>query len=100
MLKSANVATPATAVAVVVPERVPPARLVPSATVTVPANEASVLPGASCAATRTAGAIAAPAAVVPGWTVTVRRAGAIATRKSGAVSAFAPNGVHALARPV
>src|SRR5256886_1271213 len=54
---------------VIVPERVPPPRFVPSATVTLPLNWVAVFPWASCAVTWTAGAMAAPAVVLLGWTL-------------------------------
>src|SRR5204863_1376338 len=69
LLTPANVATPAAAAAVAVPESVPPPGLAPMATVTLPANPVAVLPCASRAVTCTAGAIVAPAVVVPGCTV-------------------------------
>src|SRR2546430_6820552 len=64
-----NVATPATAATVVVPERVPLPGFAPSATVTLPVKAGSVLPSASSAVTCTAGVIDAPAAVLVGWTL-------------------------------
>src|SRR6266550_7568552 len=69
MLSPERVATPATAVTLVVPARVPLPGLVPIATVTLPANPVAVLPCASRAVSCTAGAIVAPAVVVLGWTV-------------------------------
>ena len=51
MLTFANVATPLTAAAVAVPERVPPPGLVPSPSVTVPVNAVAMFPWASCAVT-------------------------------------------------
>ena len=51
------------------PDNVPPTGLAPSPTVTVPVNPLAVFPCASCAVTCTAGVIAAPAAVLLGWTV-------------------------------
>ena len=68
-LRSPNVATPATAAAVVVPESVAPLALAPSATVTLPLNPVAVFPCASRAVTRTAGVITAPAVVPVGCTV-------------------------------
>jgi len=94
------VATPATALLLSVPPSVPPALLAPSATVTGPVKLASVLPAPSCTATRTAGLRRAPATASLGWVRTLSRAGASATWKSAALSALAPNDVHALARPV
>src|SRR5512143_4316579 len=71
MLKVENVAIPATAPTVVVPRSVAP--LVPDpevmATLTLPANDGTTFPAASCAATCTAGVMAAPATVVTGGTV-------------------------------
>src|SRR2546427_309424 len=69
MLRSANVATPATAATDAVPESVPVPGLFPIVSVTAPAKPVAVFPCASCAVTRTAGVIAAPAAVAPGCTV-------------------------------
>jgi len=62
----AKVATPATAVAVVVPESVPPPGLAPSAIVTVPVNVGTVPPPLSTARTVTGGEIGDPTCVVPG----------------------------------
>ena len=69
MVSVEKVATPFTAVTLVVPERVPPPGFVPSATVTVPVNPVAVFPCASSAVTCTAGVIAAPAVVLFGGTV-------------------------------
>src|SRR5439155_1530694 len=69
MLKSENVATPLAAVAVVVPESVPPLGLLRIATVTLCVAVGTVLPNASWITTCTAGAIAAPAVALLGWTV-------------------------------
>src|SRR6266566_4287553 len=69
MLRVENVATPATAVAVAVPDRVPPLGLLPIAAVTLPVNPVAVLPCASCTVTCTAGVIVAPAVVLVGCTV-------------------------------
>ncbi len=72
MLRLENVATPATAATVVVPERVPPPGFVAIATVTFPANAVAVLPCPSSAVNRTAGVIAAPAVALLGCTVKAR----------------------------
>src|SRR5437667_286375 len=64
-----NVATPATADTVAVPESVPPPALLPIATVTLAVELVTVLPNVSCTATCTAGLIAAPAAALAGWTM-------------------------------
>src|SRR2546428_10750915 len=69
MLKSAKVATPATAATVLVPDKVPVPGFVPIATVMFPVNPVAVLPLPSWAVTSTAGVIAAPAAVVVGCTL-------------------------------
>ncbi len=61
-----KVATPLTALTVVVPESVPPPGFVPMAMVTWSVAEVTVLPLASVMATRTAGVIVAPAPVVTG----------------------------------
>src|ERR1700716_2804845 len=69
MLNPENVATPPTAACVSVPASVPVLGFVPIATVMFPVNPVAVLPLPSCAVTWTAGVIAAPAAVVVGWTL-------------------------------
>src|SRR2546425_1764692 len=69
MLRFANVATPATAAAVAVPESVPPPALGPSVTFTLPAKPVATLPSASWAVTCTAGVIAAPADALVGCTL-------------------------------
>src|ERR671922_3069856 len=69
MLKAENVATPATAATLFVPDKVPVLGFVPSATVTLPVKPVAVFPCASCAVTCTAGVIAAPAAVLVGCTL-------------------------------
>src|SRR5213083_3809362 len=69
MLRVENVATPATAATVAVPDRVPSPGLVPSAAVTLPLNPVGVLPCASWTVTCTAGVIVAPAVVLVGCTV-------------------------------
>src|SRR5437870_5310628 len=68
MLRPENVATPATAATVFVPDKVPLLGFVPIATVTFPVNPVAVFPLASWAVTWTAGVIAAPATVVLGCT--------------------------------
>src|SRR5437016_12484318 len=69
MLSPGNVATPATAATVLVPDKVPVLGFVPIATVMFPVNPLAVLPLASWAVTWTAGVIAAPATVVVGSTL-------------------------------
>src|SRR5687767_15474347 len=64
-----NVATPATAATVVVPDSVPPPGLVPIATVMLAVELVTVLLKASCTVTCTAGLIATPAVAFVGWTV-------------------------------
>src|SRR5438552_2631459 len=69
MLSPENVATPATAATVFVPDKVPVLGLVPIATVMFPVNPVAVLPLPSWAVTWTAGVIAAPATVFVGSTL-------------------------------
>src|SRR6185295_15607684 len=64
-----NVATPLTAVTVVVPDSVPPPGFVPIATVMLADELGTVFPNASCTVTCTAGVIATPAVAFVGWTV-------------------------------
>jgi hypothetical protein len=78
MLKSENVATPATAGRAVVPVNAPPLGFAPIATVTAPVKLVAVLPNASRADTCTAGVIAAPAGVFPGCPVTASAVAAAA----------------------
>src|SRR5438552_18863966 len=73
MLRVENVATPATAATVAVPDRVPSPGLVPSAAVTLPLNPVAVLPCASWTVTCTAGVIVAPAVVLVGCTLNTSR---------------------------
>jgi len=68
-LRSENVATPATAATVAVPESAPPPGFAPSASLTLPVNWVAVFPWASCAVTCTAGAMATPAVALLGWTL-------------------------------
>src|SRR5205814_337628 len=63
-----NVATPAAADTVVVPDSVPPPGLVPIATVMLAVELVTVLLNASCTVTCTAGLIATPAVALVGWT--------------------------------
>src|SRR3990172_6585179 len=91
MLRLENVAPPATADAVVVPASVPLPGFAPIAMLTVPVNPVAMLPWASRAVTSTAGAISAPATVVPGCPVmTSCVAGAGATVKLLLVGAGGP----------
>ena len=73
-----NVATPATAFSVVVPDNVPPPGFAPKPNVTAPVKFVTVLPCASFAITAIAGAMPAPAVVVPGDVVNWSVAGAAA----------------------
>src|SRR5207302_663389 len=68
LLSPGNVATPATAATVVVPERVPLPGFAPSAIVTLPVKPVAVFPCPSSAVTCTAGVMDAPAAVFVGST--------------------------------
>src|ERR1043166_5418317 len=69
MFRVGKLATPATAVTVVVPDRAPPDGFAWIVAVISPVNPVAVLPSASRAVTWTAGAMAAPASVLVGWTV-------------------------------
>src|SRR5687768_12482592 len=69
MRRFEKVATPAAAATVGAPLSVPAPGLVPIAIVTLPVNPVAVLPCASRAVTRTAGALATPAVALLGWTV-------------------------------
>src|SRR5437762_3384233 len=69
MLSPGNVATPATAATVVVPERVPLPGSAPSPTVTVPVTAGLHVALPTSAVSWTAGVIAAPAVVAVGCTV-------------------------------
>src|SRR5215831_3383138 len=88
MLRSGNVATPATAAIDFVPDNPPPPGFVPIATVIVPLNPIAVLPKPSRAVTFTAGVIAAPASVVDGGTVNSSCVAAPGTMSNGALVAF------------
>src|SRR5512139_2362097 len=66
-----NVATPLTAGAIVAPDSVPPPGLVPMATVIMAVELVTVLLNASCTATCSAGANAAPAVALVGCTAKV-----------------------------
>src|SRR5437773_1869253 len=68
MLNVENVATPFTAVTLVVPDSVPPPGFAPSATVIDPVKPVTTFPASSSADTRTAG-IVCPACVVCGCVV-------------------------------
>src|SRR5437870_1401747 len=84
-----NVATPATAGTVVVPERVPLPGFAPSASVTVAVNAVAVFPCASSAVTWTAGVIGAPAVALDGCTETTRCVAAPAAMLNGALDTVA-----------
>src|SRR2546430_6975841 len=99
MERSAKVATPATAATVFVPASAPPCVFVPNVITTLPVKLVTVFPWGSCAVTRTAGAIGAPAVVLPGGTVKTSWLPARATRKSGSLSALSPNATQALVPP-
>src|SRR5512145_3281763 len=73
MLKFGKTATPPTAETVIAPERVPPAGLLPIATVTLPTKFGTRFPCASHADTSTWGAIVTPAVAELGCTVNARR---------------------------
>src|SRR5437773_250009 len=69
MFSPENVATPATAATVFVPDKVPLLGFVPIATVTLPVNPVAVFPFAPWAVAPTAGVMAVPAVVVLGCTL-------------------------------
>src|SRR5438094_3986718 len=69
MLSVPNVATPATAACVVVPDSVPPPPLLPIATDTLPVNPVATLPNASSTVTCTAGVMGEPAETSVGCVV-------------------------------
>src|SRR3954465_1467027 len=71
-----NVAMPATADTVLVPDSVPPPGLVPMATVMLAVELVTVLLNASCTVTCTAGVIDAPAISSVGWAVNASLAAA------------------------
>src|SRR5712692_10922181 len=71
MVRFANVATPATAVTVVVPNRLSPVGPDPIDSVTAAPKQAAIAPAASCASTRTGGSVA-PAVVLPGGEANTR----------------------------
>src|SRR3954469_16501085 len=73
MARLENVATPATADTVAVPDSVPPPGLKPMDTVMLALELVTVFPNVSCTATCTAGLIAAPAVVLVGCTVKASR---------------------------
>src|SRR5512140_794806 len=64
-----NVATPALADIVAVPESAPPPGLVPMATVMLAVEPVTVFPNVPCTVTCTGGLIATPAVVLNGCTV-------------------------------
>src|SRR6266480_1237188 len=90
MLSAPNVATPATAACVGVPASVPPAGLVPIATVTFPANPVALLPKASSAVTSTAGVIGAPAGASLGCTVNTSCCAAAGVMANAALAVVNP----------
>src|SRR5215831_17389929 len=83
MLRFVNVATPPDAATDDEPESTPLDGLVAIVIVTVPPNDATALPKASCAETRIAGAIAAPAVALDGCTVKLSVAAAPALTVNG-----------------
>ncbi|PYP13931.1 MAG: hypothetical protein DMD52_14845 [Gemmatimonadetes bacterium] len=81
------------------PASAPPCVFVPNVITTSPVKLVTVFPWGSCAVTRTAGAIGAPAVVLPGCTVKTSWLPASATRKSGSVSALPPYATQPLVPP-
>ena len=88
-LRSSNVATPAVAVRVTVPESTAPPGFVPSASVTDPLKPVAVFPKASRTVTSTGGVIATPAAPPPGCTVNASTAPDAASTVTDAVFVMA-----------
>src|SRR5207247_7007609 len=91
-----KVAAPATAVTVVVPERVAPLVPVPAVIVSVtsPAKLVAVCPEASRTVTWTAGLMVTPAVVLPGWAVNTSAEASAAVMSNGAlVAAVRPGAV-------
>ena len=80
-----KVATPPTALTVVVPDSVPPAGFAPSPSDTAPTNRVAVLPLASRAVTTIDGAMAVPAGPLDGCVVKASVAGAPALTVKGAL---------------
>src|SRR5947208_11949942 len=95
MLSEGNVATPAIAANVRVPDKVPPAGLNASVTVTLPAKPVAVLPRESNAVTRTAGLMVAPVVVVLGGAVTASWVAAPGAMVQPALVLLARSGVVA-----
>src|SRR5437773_851381 len=86
MDRVAKLATPETAATVVVPESVPPPGLVPMASVTLAVEVVTVLAKASWTVTWMAGAMAAPAMALVGWTVKATLAAAAGVMLKAAVA--------------
>ena len=84
-----NVATPATALTVVVPLRTAPPGFVAKVRVTVPENVVIALPLVSCTATTGAGVIGCPATVLPGEVLNASWLALPATTLNGDVVALA-----------
>src|SRR3989442_12272120 len=96
MLSVENVATPATAAAVVAPDSVAPPVPVPAVivSVTLPVKVVAVRPEASRAVTCTAGLMAAPAVVLIGCAVKISWGPRVAVPSNGAL--LAPPGPPAV----
>jgi hypothetical protein len=73
ILSESKVATPATAATGAPPASVPTPGFGPSASATSPVKRSAVLPSESCAATRTAGLMTAPAVARVGSTMKASR---------------------------
>src|SRR5437867_1498205 len=71
MVRFVNVAAPATAITVVVPDSVSPVGPEPIDSVTAALKQAAIAPASSCASTRTGGRVAPPV-VLPGWEANTR----------------------------
>ena len=88
MLSPGNVATPAAAARVVVPERTPPQGLGCNVTLMLPLNVVAVFPNPSRARTSIAGEMLAPETIGVGCTVNASCVAAPATMLNGALVAL------------
>ena len=84
-LRSPKLATPFTAVTVVVPLSVLPPGLLPNATVTLPVKPGTAFPAGSSAVTCTAGLMIAPATVLVGCAVNASCVAAPGVMSNGAL---------------
>ncbi len=99
MLTAGKVATPATAVAVVVPASVPPPGLEAIVRLTLPMNCGAAFPLASRAVTTSAGVIGAPAVVVVGPSVKTNWLGVPTAISNGVLVPVSPAALPGAALP-